>query len=207
MKSLLPRWALALVSVFFALSLSCRAAATDPREADHEALRALRDRLVVAMGKQDMKEIRACFAKDFAFTTVTQELITGEAQLAAFYEKMFNPNTGIVSSMKSEPQADILTRFVDGNTGICHGTAKDTYTMKSGEVVTMQLRWSATVVKEDGAWKIAVAHVGTNFIENPVIDRVVRGARRFGLFGLIAGALTGFAIGWLVFRRKSAAAA
>ena len=83
--------------------------------------------------------------------------------------------------MKTEPKADILTRFIDANTGVCYGSSKDTYTMKSGKVVEMNVRWSATVVKENGEWKVAIAHVGTDFLSNPVLDGVEKLTKMVGL--------------------------
>lgn len=44
--------------------------------------------------------------------------------------------------------------------------------MKSGKMVEMNLRWSATVVEGNGEWKVAIAHVGTDFLNNPVLDGV-----------------------------------
>ena len=44
-------------------------AGADVHEADHVALRALRDKVAAAIDKQDIKGLASCFAKDFAFTT------------------------------------------------------------------------------------------------------------------------------------------
>ena len=147
-------------------------AAADVHEADHVALRALRDKAATAINKQDIKALASCFAKDFVFTAVNQTVLTNEAQMQDFFDRMFKSSDALVTSLKTEPTADILTRFVDANTGVCYGSSKDTYTMKSGEVVEMNVRWSATVVKENGEWKIALAHVGTDFLNNPVLDGV-----------------------------------
>lgn len=175
------------------------------READHTALRALREKVVTAIDNQDTKALTSCFAKEFAFTTVTQALITNEQQLNDFYDRMCRGKDAIVTSVKTEPKADILTRFVDANTGICYGTSRETYTMKSGEVVPMNIRWTATVVKENGQWKIAAAHVGTDFLDNPVLSKVAGYWKKAAVAGTGGGLIAGMVIGLVLCRRKRAA--
>jgi ketosteroid isomerase-like protein len=205
MKTNLQQFCLALI-LCLCLGGNIRAlAAGENREADHAALRALRDRVAQAIDKQDFKALSSCFAKEFAFTTVNQTTVTNEAQMQDFFDRMFKSGDALVTSMKTEPQADILTRFVDANTGVCYGSSKDTYTMKSGKVVEMNVRWSATVVKENGEWKVAIAHVGTDFLDNPVLDGMKQFAKLIGVGAGIGGLAVGFLIGRILGRGKRTA--
>jgi len=178
------------------------AAAEDGREADHAALRALRDKVASAIDKQDVKALGACFTKDFAFTAVNQTTLTNQEQVQAFYDRMFRSSEALVTSLKTEPKADILTRFIDTNTGVCYGSSRDTYTMKSGQVVGMDVRWSATVVKDNGDWKVAIAHVGTDFLDNPVLNGVKGLVLKVGIGAGLGGLLLGFVLARALFRRK-----
>ena len=174
------------------------------READHAALRQLRDKAATAINNLDSKTLATCFAKEFAFTTVNQSVLTNQAQVQDFFDQMFHSKDALISGMKSEPTADILTRFIDQNTGVCYGSTKDTYTLKSGEVVTMTNRWSATVVKENGEWKIAMAHVGTDFLKNPVLDRTAAFAKKLAFGAGIGGLALGLILGRLMSCGKKA---
>jgi len=194
--------ALVLMTLISAVGTLQARAAEDNREADHVALRALRDKVATAIDKQDMKALASCFAKDFAFIAVNQTLLTNETQVQEFFDRMFRSSEALVSSLKTEPKADIPTRFLDANTGICYGTSKDTYTMKSGKAVEMNVRWSATVVKENGEWKVALAQVGTDFLDNPVLDGVKAFATKLGIGAGIGGLVVGLVIGWLLTRGK-----
>jgi ketosteroid isomerase-like protein len=176
-------------------SLNTALAADDSREADHAALRALRDKVGAAIDKQDVKTLVSCFAKEFAFAAVNQTILTNETQVQEFFDRMFHSNDALLTGLKTEPKADIPTRFVDANTGVCYGSSKDTYTLKSGKVVEMKVRWSATVVKENGDWKVAIAHIGTDFLENPVLDGVKSLMKKVGLGAGVGGVLVGLMIG------------
>ncbi len=178
-------------------------AAEDNREADHVALRALRDKAAAAISNQDMKALASCFAKDFAFTAVNQGVVTNQAQMQEFFDRMFRSKQALVTSLNTEPKADILTRFIDTNTGVCYGSSKDTYTMKSGQVVEMNVRWSATVVKENGEWKVAIAHVGTDFLDNPVLTGLNSFWKKASTGTLIGGLVIGIVIGRFSSRKPS----
>jgi uncharacterized protein (TIGR02246 family) len=176
--------------------------ADNTHQADHEALRALREKVVTALDNQDVPALTSYFTKDFAFTAVTQDTLTNQAQVKDFMDRMFHGEGALVTSLKTEPKADILTRFLSDNVGICYGSSVDTYTMKTGEVVKMNVRWSATVVKQDGQWKVAVAHVGTDFLNNPVLSRLTSFWKTVVLIVALAGVVVGGIIGWIIGRRR-----
>ena len=198
---------LAFVFLAFIQSSTVALAAADGHEADHIALRALRDKAATAINKQDIKGLASCFAKDFVFTAVNQTVLTNEAQMQVFFDRMFKSSDALVISLKTEPTADILTRFVDANTGVCYGSSKDTYTLKSGETVEMNVRWSATVVKENGEWKVALAHVGADFLNNPVLDGAKALLKKVGIGAGVGGLLAGGILGFMMGRWKKAGSA
>ena len=132
-------------------------AQTIDREADHQELRLLKTKLAAAMNEGDIKALTACLAKDFVLTTIDQTTVTNAAQFTTFYDRMFKAKDAPLASMKIEPTADVLTRFVSPTAGYCYGSSAETYTLKDGRAFVMTNRWTALVVKEDGAWKIAAA--------------------------------------------------
>lgn len=193
--------------LLLALAIQCapgaEAQATgNSHQADHEALRALRDKVVTALDNQDVSALTSCFTKDFAFTAVTQDTLTNQAQVTDFMDRMFHSEGALVTSLKTEPKADIPTRFLSDNVGICYGSSVDTYTMKTGGVVKMNIRWSAAVVKQDGQWKVAMAHVGTDFLNNPALNRLTSFWKTVAMIAALAGIFVGWIIGWIVGRRR-----
>ena len=141
------------------------------READHQALRALKSGVTEAINKQDMEKLTAFFSKDFVFTTITQEALTSPKALKDYYTRMMLNPESPVKSITVAPEADILTCFIGDSAGYCYGTSEDAYTLrKNGRVICMKSRWTALVVKEEGGWKIKVVHIGADVLNNPILD-------------------------------------
>ena len=160
------------VAVMLGCGMSALALAQEAgvnREADHQALRQLREDVMKAVSSQDMTVLGTFFAKEFVLTAVDQTVLTNREGMLAYYMRMFkDPNAPIVK-MDVTGDADILTRFTDANTGYCYGSSAATYTLKDGRVIKIKERWTGVVVKEEGAWKIAAVHIGVNFLDNPVL--------------------------------------
>jgi ketosteroid isomerase-like protein len=157
--------------------------ATPGREADHQELRALRETVAGAMDALDTKTLASCLARTFVLTMVDQTCVTNAAQIDAFYDRIFRADDAPLAKMQVKPVADDLTRFVGPDAGYCYGSSVETYTMKNGRAFTMTNRWTAVVVKEEGAWKIAALHSGINFMDNPVLAaRSMSCWRRLGVW-------------------------
>ena len=172
------------------------------REVDHEALRGLRQKAVDAFNSLDIDTLASCMAREFVFTTIDGTVLTNKDSMKAFYSSMFEGENAPLVSIETEPEASILTRFIDGNTGLNYGTAKETYTLKDGSEVTLQSNWTTTVVREGGEWRISAIHVGVNVLENPILAKVVSAGKRTAVLAGLAGLIGGFVIS-LVVRRKT----
>ncbi len=139
------------------------------READHNALRALRAQFFAAVNRQDVQALTALLAQEFVITSADQVVVTNRDDFAAYYDRMFKAKDAPIAKMEVTGQADILTRFAGEDAGYCYGSAVAIYTLRDGRVVRLDERWTVVVRKEDGAWKLAAAHLGVNFLDNPVL--------------------------------------
>ena len=139
------------------------------READHQALRQLRAKVIAAVNSQDVNTLTSVFAKEFVLTTVDQTVLTNKEGFAAYYERMFKDAKAPIVKMQTTVEADVLTRFTGPDAGYCYGSALATYTLKDGRVFNIKERWTALVVKEGAEWKLAAAHTGVDFLDNPVL--------------------------------------
>ena len=181
-----------------------RAQEIDPaQEAEHNALRALRAEVTQAINNQDISKLGEHLAEEFVFTAVDQTVLTDVASIKKYYDRMLKADDSPVTSLQMAPAAEVLTRFLDADTGYCYGASKDTYTVRgNGRTVVMPSRWTALVVKENGRWKIKAVHTGVNFMDNPVIDSLKMLAWRNQLIAAAIGILLGLVVGVLLGRKR-----
>ena len=70
----------------------------------------------------------------------------------------------------------------------------------------MKTRWTATVIKDtDGKWRILALHIGTNFLDNPLLTEVEDAVKSYMIRGAIGGVVVGLILGFLLGRRRKAA--
>ncbi len=188
-----------LFSLFLGIAFCCFAQENNTaREADHKALRALKDKIVMALNTRDIGALSSCLAKKYALITVDQQVLTSEAQIREYFKKTFESPTSLVTAVKLQADADILTQFIGENAGYCYGSTTEAYTMRDGRMVPMKNRWSAALVKEDGEWKVAILHGAANFLDNALLAKVRSQLWKFLFVGLLGGALIGLCGGLLI---------
>jgi len=189
------------------LLLTLPAAAEEgTRDADHERLRALRSEVITALNDQDLEALRACLASSFTITFADQQHFTDIDALAAYRDRLGQEND--IVAITFEPTVDELTRFIAPKVGISTGTSTDTFTGASGDTTTIISRWTATVVEENGEWRVASVHAGVNLLDNPILHRVRDLAFNLGLLGAVLGLALGLGIGiWFRRRRPAKTAA
>lgn len=164
------------------VSMSAAAATDTGTEADHEQLRQLLTAAQEAVNNDQPELLDAHLHKDYVVTLMNQEVVTqGKSLKQVFYEWFKKPGA-ILKSLHTEPAASIRTNIYEGRFGVCYGTAVDTYELSDGRQFKFDSKWTATVIKENGQWKLLALHVGVDPIENPLIDGY-RGA--FGLQGVL----------------------
>lgn len=183
------------VAMTLAAVLSAGAASAQEREADHVQLRDMLRTVETAVNENKLETLLPLLDDDFALTMLDQTLITSPAELKAYFQRHFEAPGAVLKSVRIQPEADVLTRFLDENTGVNRGTSTDTYTLKSGTQVVLHTRWSGTFRKVDGRWRIVALHVGANVLDNPLLGFAQRGRQLWGAGGVVVGALLGFLLG------------
>lgn len=173
------------------------------READHEALRALLVKGAEALNKRNFDAIAPSLHPNLTIITVDARKHVGVDAFKKYFLGLFEGPEALLADFTARPEADDLTFFVEGNTGLTYGTSQETYRFKDGDVRTMSTRWSAVTRKDDGVWKLVSVQFSANVVDNPVLDAAKGFARNLGLAGLVLGLVVGIAGMWLVRRRRS----
>jgi len=178
-------------------------AAEEPDHEIHQELRGILTTVQNAVNSGNYDAMLPVLSKDIEATTITQEVITGQPQVSAYFRKWFGPG-GYLKKLDMRMNADALTELSpDKSWGIVRGSAIETYTLADGRVYPMKSRWTATVIKDnDGKWRLRAIHFGTNFLDNPILDEAVRAAKKYSVLSGGGGLLVGLLLGFLLGRRK-----
>ncbi|MFH6973438.1 SgcJ/EcaC family oxidoreductase [Neisseria sp. 23W00296] len=166
-------------------------------EALHNELRTLRDTMQQALNRRDLNTLLAHVADDVVFTTMNGDRVHGKDGIRAYYDKMLGGANPVVQSIEAEFSVEELSHLYHGNTAVAFGSSSDRYRLTGGETWTVEPKWSATLVRQDGRWLIADFHYSVNMFDNPVLAA----QRKLLLGGGAAAALAAAAAGFLLGRR------
>ncbi len=188
------------------LIMSCLnliAADIDPKiEATHNELRALRDGLLDAMNKGDIERELTYLHTNVVITWHNAEVSRGRDGVRAYYKRLTSGPDKMVEKFSADLSVDELTILHGGNTGISFGASIEHFKLNNGRSFDLKGRWTAALIKEDGKWLIASLHVSTNIFDNVMLDMLKK--RAFAAVCVVF--IVGGGIGWLIGRRRKAAA-
>ena len=88
--------------------------------------------------------------------------------------------------------------FHGNDMAIGYGTAVDQVELKSGQGFSLNVAWSAALIKKEGIWKAAAIHFSTNVLDNAILRQVRKMIWWSGGGGIVLGLL----IGWFFGIRK-----
>ena len=190
--------------VLLALVMLARVAhaqATD--EAIHGELRTILTTLQTAINNGDYDAMLPAVSPDIRATTINQETLSSREDVSAYFKRWFGPG-GYLAKLEMTMTPDALTELSPDRTwGLARGTGVERYTLADGRTYDMQTRWTAVVAKEgDGQWRLRGMHIGTNFLDNPILTEAANTVRNVGIAAAAGGLLLGVLGGFLLGRRR-----
>ena len=177
--------------------------AEEPDHVIHQELRGILATLQSSINDGKYDAMLPILSRDIRATPINQEVLSSHEEVSAYFKKWFGPG-GYLKKLDMKLDADALTELsADKTWGLVRGSGLERYTLADGRKYDMKTRWTATVVKDsDGKWRLRTIHIGTNFLDNPILAEaeswIVKMATAGALGGLILGAVLGFVFG----RRK-----
>lgn len=165
----------------------------------HQELRDLRDRALKDFAANDIEALLSEFTDTLQFTSIDNQTISGKDAARAYYAAIFDPGNGLLTDISATLEPDALsTLYLGGQMAVSAGTSTVTLKTRAGTEVTLPVRWTATLVRADNAWKVAAIHFSANVLDNPISNDVTHLVTLGGVGLGVAGLL----VGWLVGRRR-----
>lgn len=176
------------------------------QEADHEIhqeLRAVLTTVQNAINSGNYDAMLPVISDSVRATTITQEVMSNRAEVSAYFKRWFGPG-GFLKKLDMHFNADTLTELSPDKTwGLVRGSGIENYTLADGRQYAMKTRWTAVLTKEaDGKWRLRAIHIGTNFLDNPILDDAKHAVVKYASIAGVVGIVLGLLIGFLVGRRK-----
>ena len=199
-----------LKKLFFCLSLICAVsvayAAEEPDHAIHEELRGVLRTVESAINSGEFDKMLPVLSEQVRVTPVTQEFIPNKSEVIPYFTKWFGKD-GYLAKLEMNLNADQLTELAaDKSWGIVTGDGIEKYLLSDGRPYELHTRWTATMIKEaDERWRLRAIHMGTNFLDNPILAGAERAVISITVAGAGGGLLVGLFFGWLFGRRKKKA--
>jgi ketosteroid isomerase-like protein len=182
-------------------------------EATHTELRALRESLLDAWTRRDMDALLTHVDPNVVVTWQNGEVSRGPEGIRKFYDEVMVGQNRLISDISSTLKVDELSILHGDNTAIAFGSIHDDFTLSrgiartavlgSGDKFSLDSRWTATIVKKDGQWKLASYHVSVDAFSNPILSKAIAVAKQTAAIAGIAGLLLGAIVTWFFMRRRT----
>jgi ketosteroid isomerase-like protein len=179
------------------------AAEEDPA---HAELRALMKEFIATYNAGDLDKLMTYLDDHVVITWQNAHVDTSPQEVKAYVERMTKGPDRYVKKSTIAPEADALAKlYNDNRTAVAYGHSNDHYQLMNGTEFDQLTRWSTTLVKKDGRWKVVDVHISTNMFDNPILNLAVKMTAMWtGGIGAAAGLFVGIVGCWLVCRRKIA---
>jgi len=186
----------------FLCCLTSGLGAQEPDHAIHQELRGILGTLQQSINAGNYDAMLPVISDRVMATTITQETMSNRAEVSAYFKKWFGPG-GYLKKLEMKLEADALTELSpDKAFGLVRGSGLEAYTLSDGRKYDMKTRWTAVVAKEgDGKWRLRAIHIGTDFLDNPILAEAEAALWKVGIGAAIGGLLLGV-LGMLFLRRK-----
>ena len=173
----------------------------DPHAEDRAQLRAMLAEFEAAINAQSIDRMVAAMDDNVTVIWLNAEVSRGKDEVRAYYGRMVGHDKAILSKYLTKASLGAPAKFY-GDVAIADGSAMDEFYPIARGFFRLDSRWSTTVIKNAGQWKIVALHLSSNVFNNPLLDEVQTNIVKAG----IAGLLIGLALMWLitsVLRRRS----
>ncbi len=173
----------------------------DPHAADREHLLKIFHEVENSINSQSLERMSQQMDAGVTVVWANGEVSRGPAEVLAYYDRMVKGKDRILTKYITSAKLHGHARFLgDGNVAIADGTMEDEFFPVIRGSFRMSSKWTTTIARINGEWKIVSLHLSANVFNNSLLDEAVKALKYVGGGGLLVGLLAGGAIGWF-FRR------
>lgn len=174
-------------------------AQNEMHQEDRQALLKILNEVETAINAQDIEGMLAQMRPDCTVTWWNAEVSRGHDEIRAYYRKMVKDPGRYITKYTTRAKLGEHAIFLGpaGDVAVADGSMEDEFFPVIRGPFRLSSRWSTTVAKTAGGWKIVTLHLSSNVFTNQLITELSRALWYAGGAGLLIGAL----VGWFLGRR------
>jgi ketosteroid isomerase-like protein len=175
--------------------------AQDPHQEDRAALRNILAEVERGINDQDIERILSQMDSACTVTWWNAEISRGDDEIRAYYRRMVKDDGRLINKYTTKAKVSAPARFVgsSGDVAIADGSMEDEFFPVIRGSFKLSSRWTTTLEKSGGQWKIVSLHLSSNVFTNSLISELTPGLWYAGAGGLVVGSLAG----WFLRRRRA----
>lgn len=170
----------------------------DAHEADRVVLRKLLADIELAINENEISKLLPYLDENVVITHQNAHVARGKAEVVSYNEKMTKGPDAPIKKLTTKATIGGPAYFHGNDMAIGYGTAVDQVELKSGQEFSLNVAWSAALIRKEGIWKAAAIHFSTNVLDNAVLRQV----RKMVWWSGGGGVVLGLVAGWFFGRRK-----
>lgn len=166
----------------------------------HDSLRELKREVEAAINESNWEGLTQSLTDNVIVTWIDGTQSHGRPDVLEYMKSKTEGDSPIVESFAVSVQVEDLSDLYGDATATAFGSATCEFVLR-GKPMSVTGPWSATVVRENNAWKLAQVHASVGVFDNPLLQW----AWRFAWIGCGVAGLLGCVVGWFLGRRSAKA--
>lgn len=176
--------------------------APDPHAEDRKVMLQILHDVEASINSQSLDLMVKQMDPNVTVVWANAEVSRGPAEVLAYYDRMVKGKDRIITKYTTTAKLSGHARFLaDGTVAIADGTMEDEFYPIIRGPFKLSSRWTTTLAKVDGQWKIIALHLSSNVFNNVLLDEAKSSLMYTGGGGVLLGGL----IGWFFGRRRNSA--
>ena len=187
-----------LFLVALGASAFAQPAAEDPHAEDRKLLLKIFHEVEDSINSQSLDRMVTQMDPNATVVWANGEVSRGPAEVLAYYDRMVKGKDRILTKYTTNAAIHGHARFLgNGDVAVADGTMEDEFFPIIRGPFRLSSKWTTTIAKVNGEWKIISLHLSANVFNNVLLDEAKSALLYTGGGGVLAGLL----LGWFLGRR------